>query len=208
MRVVVSLGESGSIRESIRHALMRGADLVELRADLIWEEPPPPEHLSEILHGLGESVIVTWRSRAHGGVGDPQRRDWLESISKLCGYVDVEYENSDARVGNAIFSWHDPTGTPGQDELLRIAKDLLSMGGIAKVVTLARDELEAYRVLSLYKLDHGGRLVAFCMGARGSFSRRLSAALGSPLLYSYLDSPTAEGQISLDEALLLKGLLC
>lgn len=209
MKVVVSLQGRESLRERIRYAIMSGADLVELRADLIWEEPPPIEKLTPMISGLNDRVIITWRSVPHGGRGGPQRREWLESVSEICAYVDVEYENREAYVRNAIFSWHDPKGTPGYEELIRIAEDLLSLEGIAKVVTLARDELEAYRVLSLYrKLDHRGRLVAFCMGPRGAFSRRLSAVLGSPLVYSYLGSPTAEGQLCLEEALLLKGLLC
>ncbi|RDD53529.1 MAG: type I 3-dehydroquinate dehydratase [Candidatus Korarchaeota archaeon NZ13-K] len=209
MRIVVSLRDRGSIRRDMERALRSGADLVELRADLIWEEPPEAREIEGLVRGLGDRVIVTWRSRAHGGMGGPQSREWLEEVSKICGYVDVEYENSDVSIGNAIFSWHDPGGTPREEDLLVVARRLLSLGGIAKVVTLARDELEAYRVLSLYrKLDHGGRLVAFSMGSRGAFSRRLSAALGSPLIYSHMGSPTAEGQLSLEEALLLRRLLC
>ncbi|MEM0268573.1 MAG: type I 3-dehydroquinate dehydratase [Candidatus Korarchaeum sp.] len=208
MKVVVSVQGTEPLRKSMKRAIMRGADLVELRADLIWEDPPSVEELSPIISGLNDRVIITWRSASHGGRGRPQSKEWLESVSEICGYVDVEYENRGVDVRNAIFSWHDPKGTPGQEELIRIAEDLLSLGSIAKVVTLARDELEAYRVLSLYRrLDHEGRLVAFCMGSRGAFSRRLSAALGSPLVYSYLGSPTAEGQISLDEAILLRELL-
>lgn len=209
MRIVVSLGNGAELRESVERALSEGADLVELRVDLIWGKPPSIEELSSLISGLSDKIILTLRSRAHGGAAEEQSVEWIEEASSICGYVDVEYENSHISLSNAIYSWHNPSGTPGFEELRRIAEEMLSLGGIAKLVTFARDELEAYRVLSLYrKLDHGSRLVAFCMGARGSFSRRLSALLGSPLVYCYLDSPTAEGQMSLREALMLRELLC
>lgn len=209
MKIVVSLGSGGNLREKIERALKEGADLVEVRVDLIWGRPPPIEEVSSLIYGLNGRVVLTVRSRAQGGAADAQDREWIERASEICCYVDVEYENSGVRVSNAIYSWHDPSGTPNSEELVRIAERMLRLGGIAKLVTLARDELEAYRLLSLYrKLDHGGRLVAFCMGEKASFSRRLSALLGSPLVYCYLDSPTAEGQLSLREALLLRELLC
>ncbi len=207
MKIVVTLSDPDNLRENIERALKMGADLVELRVDLIWDELPPAESLSRLISGLNDKIIITYRSRAHGGRGDSQDARWLISVSKICRYVDVEYENSNIGIENAIFSWHDPNGTPSYEELLSISEKLLSLGGIAKVVTYARDEREAYRVLSLYKLGHRGKLVAFSMGERGSFSRRLSAALGSPLLYSHLGRAVAEGQISLDEAILLKELL-
>jgi 3-dehydroquinate dehydratase-1 len=207
LKIVATLSDSDDLREDMERAFEMGADLVELRVDLIWDELPSADSLSSLISGFNDRVIITYRSRAHGGKGESQDVEWLRSVSKICGYVDVEYENSRIGIGNAIFSWHDPSGTPSYEELLSISEELLSLGGIAKIVTYARDEREAYRVLSLYKLEHRRRLVAFSMGKRGSFSRRLSAALGSPLIYSYLGKAAAEGQISLDEAVLLKELL-
>ena len=207
MKIVATLSDPDDLRENIERAFKMGADLVELRVDLIWEELPSADSLNSLIRGFNDRIIITYRSRAHGGEGDPQDAEWLRSVSKICGYVDVEYENSRIGIENAILSWHDPRGTPSYEELLSICEELLSLGNIAKVVTYARDEREAYRVLSLYKLGYRGRLVAFSMGERGSFSRRLSAALGSPLIYSYLGRAAVEGQISLDEAILLKELL-
>ncbi len=213
MMIVTSVGgHPVRAREEAERALEKGSDLVEFRMDLIWNSPPPAAEVGKLVQGIEGRSILTWRSRGHGGTGAPPPPGFLRSLSRISRYVDVELELAETgegvRLPNAIYSWHDPSGTPEVDELVDVARRLLSLGGLAKVVTLARDELEAYRVLALYRrLDHRGRLVAFSMGERASFSRRMAPLLGSPLVYAFSGEAVAPGQISLDEALLLRELL-
>ncbi len=211
MRIVTSVsGGPEEARRNAKLALSMGSDLVEFRMDLIWDSPPDLMRVRQLISGMEDRALLTWRSERHGGNGSDIPPEYLVSLAKISGLVDVELELAleGLRVANAVYSWHDPEGTPENEVLLRVSNQLLGAGGLAKVVTLARDELEAYRVLNLYRrVDHGGRLVAFSMGERASFSRRMAALLGSPLVYSFLGEEVAPGQISLREALLLKELL-
>lgn len=210
VKVVATIG--GELEESrymADEALRLGSDLVEFRLDLMWDSPPSVESVGDLVKGFESRSILTWRTKRHGGAGSDPPAKFLLSLAELSEIVDIEYEFAVRGIvaGNAIYSWHDPAGTPEYEELVKVAKVLLSMG-MAKVVTLAGDELEAYRVLRLYRnLDHGGRLVAFSMGEKASFSRRLAAFLGSPLIYSYIGETAAPGQLTLREAILLKELL-
>ncbi len=211
MKIVTSVsGSPEEARRDAKRALSMGSDLVEFRMDLIWDLPPNLSRVGELISGMEDRALLTWRTERHGGNGSDLPPDYLISLAKISGLVDVEFELAlrGLRIANAIYSWHDPKGTPEIEVLLQISKRLLSAGGLAKVVTLAKDELEAYRVLNLYRrVDHKGRLVAFSMGERASFSRRMVALLGSPLVYSFLGEEVAPGQISLREALLLRELL-
>ncbi len=211
MMIVTSVGGSPEeARKEAKQALLMGSDIVELRMDLIWDSPPDLERARDLIGGMEGRTLLTWRTEKHGGRGSEPSPQYLESLARISRLVDVEFELAmrGLRIANALYSWHDPSGTPDMDVLLRVSNQLLGAGGLAKVVTLARDELEAYRVLNLYKrVDHRGRLVAFSMGERASFSRRMAALLGSPLIYSFLGEAVAPGQLTLREALLIKKLL-
>lgn len=211
MKIITSVsGPPRTAKAKALEALRRGSDLVEFRLDLMWDSLPSIDEVRRLVSGLESKVVLTWRTRKHGGRGEAPKRDWLLEIASLAALIDIEYEIavSGVRPPNSIFSWHDLSGTPSLPELVSISEKLLNIGGVVKVVTLAKDELEAYRVLALYRqLDHSGRLVAFSMGERASFSRRLAPLLGSPFIYAFVGEPVASGQVSLDEALLLRELL-
>lgn len=210
VRVITTVsGKPEECRLKAKEAFRLGSDLVEFRLDLIWDSPPGLERIEELIRGFEGRSVLTWRTEKHGGAGSDPPDELLLSLARLPGIVDVEYEFALRGIltGNAIYSWHDPTGTPEYGKLAEVARMLLSKG-LAKVVTLARDELEAYRVLKLYKgIDHGGRLAAFSMGERASFSRRVAVFLGSPLIYSFIGNAAAPGQLTLREAVLLRELL-
>ena len=200
-RVVVSLPST-----EVKEALDRGADLVELRADLIWGRVPDQD---EIPWRFADKLILTYRSERHGGAGSLTEKglEALEKFRESVAYVDVELEYIDLINGSGVIgSWHDLTGTPDLTALLSIARRL-SKAEVIKVVTTARSLKDAYRVLELYGTEFRRRIVGFAMGELGTLSRRISAVLGAPLIYNYLDRPVAPGQISLEEGLMLKELM-
>ncbi len=138
----------------------------------------------------------------------------------------LEYVKSYARVNGCtlIISYHNFEGTQSLQELQTIYDICRRKGAdIVKIVTTAHTFSDATRVMELYKysktdkelvesnyMERGeesgslsnsfgeaqARLVAFCMGDAGKFTRHLCLALGSPYTYAALDSTsaTAPGQ--------------
>ncbi len=211
MIVATSIGGPlETTRDKAIEALSHGSDLVELRLDLIWDSPPRVRVINDLLRGFSDRSILTWRSRGHGGKGRSPDPKWLKDVGPVARYIDIEYEFAlmGVRLPNSIVSWHDPSGTPELSRLKYLAGKIMGLGEISKIVTYARSEEDAYRVLRLYReVRQPEKLIAFSMGREGSFSRRIAPFLGSPIVYAYLDEPVAEGQISLREALILKELL-
>ncbi len=211
MIVVTTVHGSPEVaRGNVIKALSYGSDMVELRLDLIWDDLPDIGLIRKLIEGIDERVILTWRSRKHGGNGKPPEITWLRKLGSIAKLVDIEYEFAvdGIRLQNSIVSWHDPSGTPDSWRLRQLAGNMEKLGELFKIVTYAESETDAYRVLRLYReVARPENLIAFSMGERGSFSRRIAPFLGSPIIYAYLDEPAAEGQISLREALLLKQLL-
>ena len=151
----------------------------------------------------------------------------------------LEYIKSYARVNGCtlIISYHNFDGTQSLQELKTIYDICRRKGAdIVKIVTTAHTFSDAARVMELYKysktdkelvacnyMERGeesgslsnsfgeaqARLVAFCMGEAGKFTRHLCLYLGSPYTYVALDSgsATAPGQYTKAEMeeLLSKG---
>jgi len=70
---------------------------------------------------------------------------------------------------------------------------------VVKIVTVAKNVSDASRLLSLYSVKSKNKMVAFCMGDQGKFSRILCLHLGSPFTYVSLGKAIAPGQFSVDE---------
>ena len=103
------------VRKMAKEALLRGSDLVEFRLDLIWENPPELRQINELLKGFSNKAILTWRTTSHGGHGSHPTNLWIERLSFLARYVDIEYDIATKGLkcgGKRIVSWHDPHGTP------------------------------------------------------------------------------------------------
>ena len=70
---------------------------------------------------------------------------------------------------------------------------------MVKIVTVAKNVSDASRLLSLYSIRSEIKIIAFCMGDPGKFSRILCLHLGSPFTYVSLGKAIAPGQFSVDE---------
>lgn len=138
----------------------------------------------------------------------------------------LEYVKAYARANGCclIISYHNFEGTQSLEELQMIYDICRRKGAdIVKIVTTAHNTRDAARVMQLYRyrksdaelvpcnfLERGeesgslsnsfgeeeARLVAFCMGKAGQFTRHLCLQLGAPYSYAALDaeSATAPGQ--------------
>ena len=153
-------------------------------------------------------------------------RKLVRAIEAGARYVDVEMEaekQMSKRVRNAahengtifIRSYHDFNGTPSVEDLRAIVSRCRYHGAdVVKLVTLAGDQADVDRVMSLYEwcsteADGGiealadGGLIAFCMGEAGRQSRVDCLKYGSPYTYAALnaDEAAAPGQWPTDEIL-------
>ncbi|MBE6224506.1 MAG: 3-phosphoshikimate 1-carboxyvinyltransferase [Bacteroidales bacterium] len=149
----------------------------------------------------------------------------------------LEQIKSYARVNGCtlIISYHNFEGTQSLQELQTIYDICRRKGAdIVKIVTTAHNISDASRVMQLYRyckkdselvvsnyMERGeesgslsnsfgeeqARLLAFCMGKAGKFTRHLCLALGAPYTYTALDdaSATAPGQFTREE---VERLLC
>lgn len=196
--ICVSIGDPLQIPEAVR----LGAELVELRLDLIGVEPG--KLFSEIPQQL--QVIATCRP---GGLSDDQRKDLLNtSVDLGATYVDLEIESSEAyyheMAGYAagkgcrvIVSYHNFEMTPDRDRLRTILEKAYDMGAaVGKIATEVRSGEDVMNLLSLYDLP--GKKVVIGMGEKGRIIRVAAPYLGSEFTFASADRgpETASGQLS------------
>ena len=98
-----------------------------------------------------------------------------------------------------MISWHDFKKTPNESQLKSRLKKMEKFSNVVKIVTVAKNVSDASRLLSLYSVKSKNKMVAFCMGDQGKFSRILCLHLGSPFTYVSLGKAIAPGQFSVDE---------
>ncbi len=220
MKICASVGESTYtlLEKRVKRAFELGADLVELRLDYL-KGVLDVKKVKSIICGFENRCILTLRSSREGGLFKGEEAQRLYLIHELSGlkpaYLDVELDavkrvQSLSEVGEEvtlIVSKHSFTHTPNQSILDRWVKEALRFGGIAKVVTTAKNFKDNITVIEILKQAPKGRLISFCMGELGLVSRILTPLLGSPILYTSLKEATAPGQIGLSEALKLYSVL-
>lgn len=185
---------------------MKGADMVELRADLA--EFTPQEVATVV--AAHPNVMLTYHTTPES---EPQAERAIEAaLGAGARWVDVEEHASEGyrrrtierahKVGaKVVISYHNYSSTPSLDELTHITERSFAMGAdVAKVITTAHSTADGATIASLYDHFPADRLVAFAMGAEGAFTRRLSLLLGAPWTYVAPDSTnaTAPGQLTAD----------
>ena len=168
------------------------------------------EELEKLL-SAERNVIFTYRFK------DWDRKIALEqtllAVKKGVLYVDIDLEAPSgflSRIKKAIaeqpekgrtkliISWHS-NKTPSLEELEKKVVECKGKGAdIVKIVPAAANLEEASRVLRLYS-EGAKSLVAFASGKAGSFTRIACIGLGAPFTYCHCGTPTAEGQISVEE---------
>jgi 3-dehydroquinate dehydratase type I len=184
------------------------ADAMEFRLDVMRSFG-----LEEMFAHAAKPVIVTWRSRREGGLGNADFRSVSRLLLKAArlgaDFLDVEYRmppeyrrdvfrmRGQSRV---ISSLHIMRDTPGGNELERTLERMSAAGAdVVKIVTRATAPEDNLRVLGLIPKARrmGVEIVAFCMGPLGRVSRVASVALGAYLTFACLGQgeESADGQI-------------
>lgn len=204
--VVASIGknpESTSIK-----AKQLGADILELRIDLIEEDP---ERIIKELKELGLPIIVTNRMKKEGGSweGDePERIRKLISLIPHAFAVDIELcaQMRDMVVSKAkhagkkvIISTHDFQNTPDIEAMAGFIRKSFEAGAdIAKLAVMPHSLDDVLNLLYV-TLHSSGPVCTIAMGEIGKHSRVVTPLYGSVLTYGYVDAPVAPGQLRIDE---------
>lgn len=202
-------------------------DLVEWRLDSFSEMHGTPKTL-DMLRFLSvpdrKPVIATSRLKRDGGrfEGDEaQRMHILERATEAgADWIDLEvgldvglYRRFLSTGCRLVVSHHDFSGTPAVSHLRRKLEQMAATGAhVVKIATFARKPEDNLRVLELIAYGNKAfnvRVVAFCMGREGRWSRAVCLLLGSPWSYVCLPDQDvgAPGQLTVEEMRRLLELL-
>ncbi|MEN8227978.1 MAG: type I 3-dehydroquinate dehydratase [Bacteroidota bacterium] len=189
----------------INNALLSDVELVELRVDLIKEDP------RAIFAQISRNVktIVTCRP---GEYNEEERIEILKTSMDLgASFIDIEIESAEESLvelvthakgcnTEIIVSYHDFEQTPHREALGQLMNRCFERGGgIAKIATKVNSSDDIRNLISLY--DRPGRKVVLGMGTMGRITRIIAPYLGSEFTFA---SPgeggeTAPGQLSLSQ---------
>jgi 3-dehydroquinate dehydratase-1 len=181
----------------------KGVALLEVRADLI-EKPLDciVRYVGDMRTAVGLPMIGTVREndRTRG-----KRPEMFAALMSLIDCIDIELGALEApqvmalarSQGKAVLvSVHDFEKTPDLPGLQSIVDRAIAQGAqIVKVVTTAQTEDDAWRLLKFAR-SCSTPIVAFAMGAAGSFSRIRACEYGSLFTYGYIKNAVAPGQLS------------
>jgi 3-dehydroquinate dehydratase-1 len=204
--VIAAIGENPV--SCAKKAKQLGADILELRIDLVSEKP---REVLEELKTLGIPVIITNRMKDQGGswqASEDERIRELLLLLPLADAVDIELcaRDRDLVVNKArnagktvIISTHDFQKTPENRVMDSIIQESLGAGAdIAKLAVMPGSLFDVLRLLEV-TLHANGPVCTISMGASGKHSRIIAPVYGSVMTYGYVDIPTAPGQLRIDE---------
>lgn len=194
-----------SQKDQLDQAVASGADLLELRLDLIGEKA------DSLMPAIPESIPVVLTCRP--GIHEEEERAALlkQGLELGAAYVDVETESSDAFLKNiklsaekhgakVIVSYHNFERTPGQEDLESVMIGCFERGGdIAKIATRVHGTDDLLNLLALYRLP--GQKVILGMGEQGRILRIMGPYLGAAFTFASLEEgeETAPGQLSMKQ---------
>jgi 3-dehydroquinate dehydratase I len=190
----------------------QGADIVELRFDLIKGDPVDLVQTCKEVCSL--PVIATVRSAQEGGQFFGDAGVWFERIRPvipLVEYIDVEQRFASfapqiKEAGKTIISSHHEARMLPLHELCILERDLRVFGDIVKIVVTPGDEED---IIELIAFTHAIKkpLCTSVMGSRFRYARAILPLFGSELVYCHTGNHTAEGQYSVQEFISLVTLL-
>jgi 3-dehydroquinate dehydratase I len=190
----------------------QGADIVELRFDLIEGDPVNLVQTCKDVCSL--PVIATIRSALEGGQFFGNAGEWFERIRPvipLVEYIDVEQRFASfapqiKEAGKTIISSHHEAQMLPLHTLFMLERDLRTFGDIVKIIVTPRNEED---IIELIVFTHAIKkpVCTGVMGAQFRYARAILPLFGSELVYCHTGNHTAEGQYSVQEFISLVKLL-
>ena len=218
-RIALAIDDSAS-RAEVDAAIKAGADIVELRIDRFRDMTAA--HVLEVFERYaGLPRIGTIRTRREGGGWDGTEEERLGLFTAIMPRIEaVDIELASNRINRKVIelaasqdktiigSFHDFEKTPALDifqSLIDTAQDLGVT--IIKFAAQCAGPEDVRRMGGMLLNNPDKPMIVLGMGSAGRISRFLFPALGSLVTYTFLETPSAPGQASLEETLHLMNLL-
>ena len=222
MKIVASIfitENFSELKEKIKTAKLKGAEVVELRADSYRKiSQDDLGKLKEISKDLKIPLIFTLRAKEEGGKSNFPFEKKLNLIKKAIDlnfdYLDIELKfleklgkNVFELKGNSktkiILSYHNLKGAESLEGLRRIKKRMLALKpDVIKLAVFSRSEKTNQNILKLIKETkrEGKNQIGIAMGEKGR-SARLKALADNYFSYFCLTEKekTGPGQMSLSD---------
>jgi 3-dehydroquinate dehydratase-1 len=194
------------------------ADLVEVRLDALLAEGADLEKILDALHARKHPVLLTLRLPAEGGLypwATGERAALYTALLPEVEAIDIELASAQElqsvlklarrhRVA-IILSAQSIVRPVSPATLQSWAHRLLRLKPtIAKIATHLNNRADLVRLATLLLTKPQQRWALMGMGPTGALSRVVLGALGSALVYGYLDRPAAPGQPSIKKLATLK----
>lgn len=208
MKIVAALTDPADAAR----AQEQGADIVELRLDLMEGDPQALIEQCRICCTL--PVIATFRSVQEGGRYAGTADEWFRTIQPILlqvDFVDVERRFSQhagaiQAAGKGVIASFHAGLMPDLYELFDLERCLRTYGDIVKIVVTPQDGED---LIELISFTHAVRL-PICTGVMGDqfrYARAILPLFGSELAYCNAGGRTAAGQYTVEEFVRLMQLL-
>ena len=200
MKIVAALTDPALASQ----AQEQGADMVELRFDLIEGDPVSSVRICKKVSTL--PIIATLRSAQEGGqfFGDPV--SWYEKICPLIPLVDVvdieqqfePYAILVKEAGKTIIASHHSGDMMTLPELFDTERKLRAYGDIVKIIVTPKNQED---IIELIAFTHAVKkpVCTGVMGGQFRYARAILPLFGSEMIYCHLGTATAAGQYSVQE---------
>lgn len=207
-KICIALGFS-NVEGLLSHARQEaesGERFLEFRLDYLPRPIQGAEAVRQFLREYPECTILATcrRHQNHGkfnGSIEEQIKILEAAVDAGARAVDIEIESAENAVPKLaslrgrtllVLSYHNYTGTPALDPVLRRMQSV--QGDAFKIVSTARKPSDNHKVLSILKANPRTPVVVLAMGENGFPTRVLSTAFGG--MYTYAAPNAAEGTAS------------
>ncbi len=214
---VITASNCMDLAEHIKKS--KEADLIELRLD--YFKGLSDEKLKTIFKicrkRCNKPIIATLRKKDEGGFFDGDENERIKilknAIDAGADFADIEFSSGKKSIksvinnklnAKVIVSYHNLEGTPGNliesyNKIKNLNPDLI------KIVTKSNSVADNFKIFDLVKVANKEKkkIIAFCMGSYGQFSRILSVILGSQMTYASISKgkESAKGQLAIKDML-------
>jgi 3-dehydroquinate dehydratase-1 len=200
MKIVAALTDPALASQAQEH----GADMVELRFDLIEGDPVSSVNICKKVSTL--PIIATFRSAHEGGqfFGDPI--SWYEKIRPLIPLVDIvdieqqiePYALLVKKAGKTIIASFHCGDMMTLPELFEKERELRAYGDIVKIIVTPKNQED---IIELIAFTHAVKkpVCTGVMGGQFRYARAILPLFGSEMVYCHLGTATADGQYSIQE---------